>query len=69
MINIKYKDGIDIYRGENKRKYTLTHSDETGELFLTIGKDYDYESINYKLRDEALGSWEKEKKYYLLVNL
>ena len=46
MVSIKYKDGIGIYSGVDKRKYTLTHSDETGELFLTIGKKYDNESIN-----------------------
>ena len=69
MVSIKYKDGIGIYSGVDKRKYTLTHSDETGELFLTIGKSYDYENIKYKLRDEVLGSWEKEKDYYLLINL
>ena len=26
------------------RRYTLTHSDETGELFLVIGSDFAYES-------------------------
>ena len=69
MISLKYKAGTGICSGVDKRKYTLTHSDETGELFLTIGKSYDYENIKYKLRDEVLGSWEKENDYYLLINL
>ena len=39
------------------RKYTLTHSDETGMLFLDIGEVYNYSSINQDLRDEVLGRW------------
>ena len=51
------------------RKYTLTHSDESGELFLSIGKNYDLDQINYNVRDEVLGSWEKDDKEYLLITL
>ena len=71
MKNLKklYKDCINMKYGIKNRKYTLTHSDETGELFLIIGKKYDYTVINNELRDEVLGSWEKEKNYYLLINL
>lgn len=39
------------------RRYTLTHSDDTGELFLTIGNDYAWAKINTKMRDEVLGEW------------
>lgn len=39
------------------RKYTLTHSDETGILFLDIGNVYNYSAINQNLRDEVLGRW------------
>ena len=39
------------------RKYTLTHSDETGMLFLDIGEVYNYSAINQDLRDEVLGRW------------
>jgi hypothetical protein len=39
------------------RKYTLTHSDETGYLFLTIGNHYDIKAINKKMRDEVLAEW------------
>lgn len=51
------------------RKYTLTHSDETAELFLSIGNKYDLDKINYSVRDEVLGSWEKDDEYYLLINI
>lgn len=39
------------------RKYTLTHSDETGMLFLDIAGEYNYNMINENLRDELLGRW------------
>jgi len=38
------------------RKYTLTHSDKTAELFLTIGLEYAYDQIS-KMRDEVLAEW------------
>jgi hypothetical protein len=41
------------------RRYTLTHSDSTGDLFLTIGMDYDRRQISgwytRLMRDEVLG--------------
>lgn len=43
------------------RRYTLTHSDRTGDLFLTIGPDYDeraLRALQVRLeRDEVLGEW------------
>jgi hypothetical protein len=42
------------------RKYTLTHSDSTAELFLDIGYDYNYKSINPIMRDEVLAKWQKD---------
>ncbi|HUT82761.1 MAG TPA: staygreen family protein [Candidatus Bathyarchaeia archaeon] len=43
------------------RRYTLTHSDKTGDMFLTIAKDYDKQQISnwYTkfMRDEVLGEW------------
>ncbi len=45
----------------NPRRYTLTHSDRTGNLFLTIGPDYDQRALRalqVRLeRDEVLGDW------------
>lgn len=66
-LKVSLKNGISIMESIDLRKYTLTHSDETGELFLTIGKEYDEESIDYKVRDEVLGTWCKKDKYYLLL--
>ena len=55
------------------RKYTLTHSDVTGELFLTIGKNYDHEAKSgwYKklMRDEVLGEWINRDEVELHIHL
>ena len=40
------------------RRYTLTHSDSTGELYLDIGSEYVWSKIN-PLRDEVLGEWKQ----------
>ena len=44
-----------------QRRYTLTHSDTTGDLFLTIGSDYDRRQVSSwytrLMRDEVLGEW------------
>jgi hypothetical protein len=42
------------------RKYTLTHSDITAELFLDIGYVYNDKSINPKMHDEVLAEWKKD---------
>lgn len=47
------------------RRYTLTHSDRTGDLFLTIGPDYNRKQLSglytRLLRDEALAEWANEE--------
>jgi hypothetical protein len=54
------------------RKYTLTHSDTTGDLFLYIGSNYDYKKLSnlYSkiLRDEVLGEWQKVKQIRLNIH-
>jgi magnesium dechelatase len=44
------------------RRYTLTHSDSTGDLFLTVGSEYDKGQISglytRLLRDEVLAEWQ-----------
>lgn len=52
------------------RRYTLTHSDVTGELFLTIAREYDRKQVSgwYTrfMRDEVLGEWLREGGEYCL---
>ena len=44
-----------------QRRYTLTHSDSTGDLFLTVAEAYDQKQISgwYTrfMRDEVLAEW------------
>ena len=46
---------------QTSRRYTLTHSDITGDLFLAIGLDYDRAAISgwytRLMRDEVLAEW------------
>jgi hypothetical protein len=55
------------------RKYTLTHSDTTGDLFLTIGCEYDQDAISgwytRLMRDEVLGEWLQEVGLALHIHL
>jgi hypothetical protein len=50
------------------RRYTLTHSDRSGDMFLTIGLDYDDKqtsSFYTKLmRDEILAEWKEVKSRF-----
>ena len=63
-LHIKYSDNKDI--DIISKKYTLTHSDFTGELFLTIGKEYDYKKLRQFyvrfMRDEVLAEWKKNEE-------
>jgi hypothetical protein len=52
------------------RRYTLTHSDATGDLFLTIDRDYDTAQFagwyTRLMRDEVLAEWRDEKEGVVL---
>lgn len=45
------------------RRYTLTHSDKTGELFLTIAPEVDRQQISgwytRLMRDEVIAEWQE----------
>lgn len=49
-------DGVKELKTVIPRRYTLTHSDTTGELFLAIGSHYAWNKIQ-PMRDEVLGEW------------
>jgi hypothetical protein len=46
------------------RRYTLTHSDRTGDLFLTIGADYNRRQVSgwytRLMRDEVVAEWRED---------
>ncbi|MFX1428378.1 MAG: staygreen family protein, partial [Promethearchaeota archaeon] len=69
-LQVIYKDETELVNSILPRKYTLTHSDSTGDLFLTIGVEYDYQQISglYTrfMRDEVLAEWKKVEDNYEL---
>ncbi len=60
-LHVVYLHGVDEHGPIHPRRYTLTHSDRTGELFLTIGPDYDRGQISglytRLMRDEVIAEW------------
>jgi hypothetical protein len=57
-LTVEYNEGVTATGPAFPRRCTLTHSDVTGKLFLTIGFDYAWEKVN-PLRDEVLGEWKQ----------
>jgi hypothetical protein len=60
-LHVNYVPGVGPTDPVSPRRYTLTHSDSTAELFLTIGPHYNKSQISgwYTrfMRDEALAEW------------
>ncbi|MGN1400610.1 MAG: staygreen family protein [Bacillus sp. (in: firmicutes)] len=48
------------------RKYTMTHDEGTGDLFVSIGYEYDIPQIT-ELRDEVLAMWVTNMGQYALI--
>ncbi|KRU23786.1 staygreen family protein [Clostridium sporogenes] len=63
-LSVEFRNGVTSTGPTLGRRYTLTHSDITAELFLTIGSAYAYDKIN-AIRDEVLGEWIGKQKNYL----
>jgi hypothetical protein len=60
-LHVKFAEDVLRVGSLTPRRYTLTHSDRTGDLFLTIGHEYDRAALRrlqVRLeRDEVLGEW------------
>jgi hypothetical protein len=68
-LSVQYRRGVTPTDPIIPRRYTLTHSDVTADLLLTIGTCYAYDKIT-RMRDEVLGEWvEKEKQCFFRVYL
>jgi hypothetical protein len=69
-LKVKFMSGVNSNGSVHQRCYTLTHSDFTGELFLTIGIGFDKKAISglytRMMRDEVLAEWLKEGSDYSL---
>jgi len=63
-LHVTYLPGAGQTEPLSPRRYTLTHSDFTGDLFLSVGSDYDREKVSQwytkLMRDEVLAEWEME---------
>lgn len=69
-LQVNYLAGTKPHGPIDGRRYTLTHSDFSGDLFLAIGLDFDTEAISgfytRLMRDEVLGEWLKQEGNYFL---
>jgi hypothetical protein len=65
QLHVRLVEGVTAGGPVAPRRYTLTHSDMTGELFLTIGPAYDRAQISgwytRLMRDEVLAEWREEE--------
>lgn len=63
-LHVSYLSGTSLDGPVIPRRYTLTHSDFTGDLYLTIGKEYDQGRLSHwytrLMRDEVIAEWETE---------
>ncbi len=60
-IFVQYRNKMTPYNPIIPRHYTITHSDETGELFVFIDDSYANDKIN-KTRDEVRLEWTYERR-------
>jgi hypothetical protein len=64
QVHVTFREGIPVQELALPRRYTLTHSDVTGDRFLTIDTDYDQKQISglytRLMRDEILAEWKDE---------
>jgi hypothetical protein len=66
-LSVEFGDKIARTHPIIPRRYTLTHSDITAELFLTIAQKYAYDKINPN-RDEVLAEWRLDEHGHYLYS-
>ena len=63
-LHVTFAPGVSPQGPVTPRAYTLTHSDSTGDLFLTVGPTFDRRQTagwyTRLLRDEVLAEWRIE---------
>lgn len=52
----EYRNNVTAIHPIKGRKYTMTHSDQTGDLFVTIGLEYAEDKV-LPIRDEVRLEW------------
>lgn len=57
-VFIQYRDTMNPYEPVMGRRYTITHSDTTAELFVFVAKAYAEDQIT-RMRDEVRVAWKQ----------
>jgi hypothetical protein len=69
-LHIKFMNGVHSRRPIAGRRYTITHSDFSGDLFLSVGLEFDRKAISgfytRLMRDEVLAEWLKQEENFSL---
>jgi hypothetical protein len=65
-LHVQFAPGVMPQGPLTPRRYTLTHSDSTGDLFLTIAPEVERKQIagwyTRLMRDEVLAEWQEGKE-------
>jgi len=71
-LHVNFIDGANTDGPITPRTYTLTHSDMTGELYLTISQSYNFSQISgfytRLMRDEVLAQWDMNEEVSLHIH-
>lgn len=65
-LYVELRNGVTKTEPIIGRKYTLTHSDITADIFLTIGRQYAFDKIG-SLRGEVIAEWRMNGYPFLYV--
>lgn len=61
-LHVRFDEGMQAPGDIYPRCYTLTHSDQSGDLYLSIGQAFDQKQISgwytRLMRDEVVGEWQ-----------
>lgn len=64
-LYVEFRPGVTATEPVIGRRYTLTHSDITADLFLTIGLQFAYDKVT-AMRDEVLAEWRTNNGFSFL---
>ncbi len=65
-IFTQYREGISPTKNISERKYTITHSDTTAELFVFIATQYAEDQVT-NMRDEVSVEWKEMNQKLILT--
>lgn len=65
-VFVQYRGSMKPYDPVAGRKYTITHSDTSAELFVFVGESYAQDQIT-RMRDEVKIAWTQERNGFVLL--